>query len=139
MTKADLVEKVTRLGDLTRRDGEVIVDTVLIRRDFGFGGWGQNRDPRFWVFPHPPAQSSHWPQPQDRRERRSPCKACSLLQTHKGTTRPGQSRRSRSLKPARLENGNSWIQQEYFVCIADLRGLSTPLKAATIRGAPFSA
>ena len=28
MTKADLVEKVTRLGDLTRRDGEVIVETL---------------------------------------------------------------------------------------------------------------
>jgi integration host factor subunit beta len=29
MTKADLVEKVTRLGDLTRRDGEVIVETIF--------------------------------------------------------------------------------------------------------------
>ena len=29
MTKADLVEKVTALGDLTRRDGEVIVDTIF--------------------------------------------------------------------------------------------------------------
>ena len=29
MTKADLVERVTRLGDLTRRDGEVIVETIF--------------------------------------------------------------------------------------------------------------
>jgi integration host factor subunit beta len=29
MTKADLVEKVTNLGDLTRRDGEVIVETIF--------------------------------------------------------------------------------------------------------------
>ena len=29
MTKADLVEKVTSLGDLTRRDGEVIVDVLF--------------------------------------------------------------------------------------------------------------
>jgi integration host factor subunit beta len=29
MTKADLVEHVTALGDLTRRDGEVIVDTLF--------------------------------------------------------------------------------------------------------------
>jgi integration host factor subunit beta len=29
MTKANLVEEVLRLGDLTRRDGEVIVDTVF--------------------------------------------------------------------------------------------------------------
>ena len=29
MTKADLVEEVTHIGDLTRRDGEVVVDTVF--------------------------------------------------------------------------------------------------------------
>jgi integration host factor subunit beta len=29
MTKADLVDKVTSLGDLTRRDSEVIVDTLF--------------------------------------------------------------------------------------------------------------
>src|SRR5947209_3865326 len=29
MTKADLVDKVTALGDLTRRDGVVIVDTLF--------------------------------------------------------------------------------------------------------------
>jgi integration host factor subunit beta len=29
MTKADLVDQVTALGDLTRRDGEVIVDTLF--------------------------------------------------------------------------------------------------------------
>ena len=29
LTKADLVEKVTALGDLTRRDGEIIVDVLF--------------------------------------------------------------------------------------------------------------
>ena len=29
MTKADLVDQVVALGDLTRRDGEVIVDTLF--------------------------------------------------------------------------------------------------------------
>ena len=29
MTKADLVEEVTQIGDLNRRDGEVVVDTVF--------------------------------------------------------------------------------------------------------------
>lgn len=29
MTKADLVDQVTALGDLTRRDGEVIVETLF--------------------------------------------------------------------------------------------------------------
>jgi integration host factor subunit beta len=29
MTKAELVEEVVQLGDLTRRDGEVIVDTIF--------------------------------------------------------------------------------------------------------------
>ena len=29
MTKADLVEEVTKLGDLTRRDAEVVVETIF--------------------------------------------------------------------------------------------------------------
>ena len=29
LTKADLVEKVTALGDLTRRDGEIIVEVLF--------------------------------------------------------------------------------------------------------------
>jgi len=29
MTKADLIDKVTAPGDITRRDGEVIVDTLF--------------------------------------------------------------------------------------------------------------
>src|ERR1700709_812773 len=29
MTKADLVDKVTSLGDLTRKDGEIIVETLF--------------------------------------------------------------------------------------------------------------
>src|SRR6202046_3475818 len=29
MTKADLVDRVTALGDLTRRDGEIIVDVLF--------------------------------------------------------------------------------------------------------------
>ena len=29
MTKADLVEEVTKLGDLTRRDAETIVETII--------------------------------------------------------------------------------------------------------------
>jgi integration host factor subunit beta len=29
MTKAELVEEVMQIGDLTRRDGEVIVDTIF--------------------------------------------------------------------------------------------------------------
>lgn len=29
LTKADLVDKVTELGDLTRRDGEIIVDVLF--------------------------------------------------------------------------------------------------------------
>jgi integration host factor subunit beta len=29
MTKADLVEEVTKLGDLTRRDAEIVVETIF--------------------------------------------------------------------------------------------------------------
>ena len=91
MTKADLVEKVTRLGDLTRRDGEVIVETVFdsvisalqsgdkieIR---GFGSFRiRQRNPRI-------GRNS-----KNGRARRGPREARPLLQTVKGAARLGQS------------------------------------------------
>ena len=93
MTKADLVEKVTQLGDLTRRDGEVIVETIFdsvigalqsgdkieIR---GFGSFRiRERNPRIGRNPRPATASTF-------RQARA------LLQTLQGTTRPRQSRRS---------------------------------------------
>ena len=53
MTKADLVEKVTGLGDLTRRDGEVIVETI-----FGFASG--NEIPALDATPRP---ASAWKSP----------------------------------------------------------------------------
>ncbi len=95
MTKADLVEKVTRLGDLTRRDGEVIVETIFdsviaalqggdkieIR---GFGSFRiRQRNPRIGR------------NPKTGGPRRGSRQTRTLLQTIEGTSRPGQSRRGR--------------------------------------------
>ena len=93
MTKADLVEKVTRLGDLTRRDGEVIVETIF-GSVIGALQSGDKIEIRGFGLPHPPAQPPHRTQSQDRRARRSPRQARSLLQAIQGTPRPGQPRRS---------------------------------------------
>ncbi len=96
MTKADLVEKVTRLGDLTRRDGEVIVETVFdsvisalqsgdkieIR---GFGSFRiRQRNPRI----------GRNPKTGERVE--VPAKRVPYFKPSKGTARSRESRRSRS-------------------------------------------
>jgi len=103
MTKADLVEKVTGLGDLTRRDGEVIVETIFgsvigalqsgdkieIR---GFGSFRiRQRNSRIG---RNPKTANAWKSRQ----------ACSLLQTLQRTPRPGQPRRSQSLLKACAES-----------------------------------
>ena len=95
MTKADLVEKVTRLGDLTRRDGEVIVETVFdsvisalqsgdkieIR---GFGSFRiRQRNPRI----------GRNPKTGERVE--VPAKRVPYFKPSKELARPRQSRRSR--------------------------------------------
>ena len=92
MTKADLVEKVTRLGDLTRRDGEVIVETVFDSVISALQSGDKIEIRGFGSFPHSPAQSPHWPQPKNRRTRGSSRQARSLLQAVKGTAGPRESR-----------------------------------------------
>ncbi len=81
MTKADLVDHVTALGDLTRRDGEIIVDT-LFESVIGALQSGDKIEIRgFGSFrTRPPAQRPHRPQPQNRRKGRRPRKARPLLQ-----------------------------------------------------------
>ena len=60
-------------------------------RDRGPAERRQDRDSRLRVVPHPPAQSPHRPQPQDRRARGSPRQARALLQAFQGAARPGES------------------------------------------------
>jgi integration host factor subunit beta len=84
MTKADLVEEVTQLGDLTRRDGEMIVDTIFdsvihalrtgdkieIR---GFGSFRiRQRKPRTESPTSSPAKNcATWSTPRERRQDRT--------------------------------------------------------------------
>ena len=92
MTKADLVEKVTGLGDLTRRDGEVIVETIF-GSVIGALQSGDKIEIRgFGSFRIRQRNSAHRTQPQDRRARGSPGQARALLQAFEGAPRPGQSR-----------------------------------------------
>ena len=85
MTKEDLVEKVTGAGDLTRRDGEVIVETIF---DAVIGALksGDKIEIRgFGSF---------------RRARRGSGKESTLFQAFQGAARPGepQGSQERSLK-----------------------------------------
>src|ERR1039457_6915341 len=59
-------------------------------RDFSAAERRQNRDSRLRLISDSPTQPPHWPQPQDWRARGSSREARPLLQTFKGTARPGK-------------------------------------------------
>ncbi len=96
MTKADLVDQVTALGDLTRRDGEVIVDTLFesiisaLKANDKVGG------PRLWELPHATAQFAHRTKSEDRSGSCGSRETGSLLQAEQGVAGPGESGRSRA-------------------------------------------
>ena len=70
MTKADLVDKVTALGDLTRKDGEIIVDTLFEVCDWSAQIRRQDRDSRVWQLPDQAKKLPYWPKSEDGREGR---------------------------------------------------------------------
>ncbi len=88
MTKADLIDEVSRLAELTRKDSEVIVETIFDRRR------RQDRDSRLRQFPHAPAQASRWTQPEDRRACGSAGEENPILQAEQRIKRSGEHRRS---------------------------------------------
>ena len=91
------MEKVTGLGDLTRRDGEVqFVETIFGIRDWRPAKRRQDRDSGLRLcFCIPAAQTPHRSQPQDRRSRVDvPAKKVPYFKRFKGITRPGESGRS---------------------------------------------
>jgi len=59
MTKADLIDEVSRLAELTRKDSEVIVETIFdsVVRSLRAGDKIEIRG--FGQLPAPPAQASH--------------------------------------------------------------------------------
>jgi integration host factor subunit beta len=68
MTKADLIEEVSRLAELTRKDSEIIVETIFdsVVRSLRSGDKIEIRG-----FPNAAAQAARGPQPQDGRARGS--------------------------------------------------------------------
>ncbi len=58
MTKADLIDEVSRLTELTRKDSEVIVETIFesVVRSLRAGDKIEIRG--FRQLPHPPAQAA---------------------------------------------------------------------------------
>ena len=71
MTKADLIDEVSRLAELTRKDSEVIVETIFDSVVRSLRAGRQDRDSRLWQLPNPPAQAAHGTQSEDRRKGRS--------------------------------------------------------------------
>ncbi len=65
MTKADLVDQVTSIGDLTRRDGEVIVDTLFDAVIGALKSGDKIEDSRLRQFSDPAAERTDGPQPED--------------------------------------------------------------------------
>ena len=90
MTKADLIEEVSRLAELTRKDSEVIVDTIFdsVVRSLRVGDKIEIRG--FGSFPRAACAG---PQPEDRRPRGSPGEEDSVLQAEQGIEGPGQQQR----------------------------------------------
>ena len=81
MTKADLVEEVAKVTELTRKDSEVIVDTLFesVIKALRVGDKLEVRG--FGSFQGQAAQCAGRPQSENRRESGSAGKACSLFQT----------------------------------------------------------
>ena len=79
MTKADLIDEVLRLAELTRKDSEVIVETIFdsVVRSLRAG---DKIDPRLWQLPHTAAQASRRTESQDWGARRSSGEEDSVFQ-----------------------------------------------------------
>ena len=93
MTKADLVEKVTGAGDLTRHDSEVIVETIFDAVIGALSERRQDRDSRLRLLPYPPAQSRIGRNPKTGERVEVPAKHVPYFKPSKDLRTAGQSRR----------------------------------------------
>ncbi len=116
MTKAELVEEVTRVTELPRKESEAVVETIFESIIARAAGRRQDRDPRLWQFPHAPAPRPHRPQPQDRRESRSAAEENSLLQTQQGTERLRQQSAPRPPPTARTNLTARRAERSWIIC-----------------------
>ena len=108
MTKADLIEEVSRVVELTRKESEVIVEAIFDSIVRSLRTRGQDRDPRLRELPDAGAAGPHRPQPEDRRPGGSAGQAHPLLQAQQGTEGPGErgGRCRSSRRPTRLPAGS---------------------------------
>ena len=67
MTKAELVEEVSRVSDLTKKHSEVIVDTVFKSIIDALASRREDRAARLRQLPPAQARAAQGPQPEDRR------------------------------------------------------------------------
>ncbi len=92
MTKADLVDHVTALGDLTRRDGEVIVETLFDSIIDALKTNDKGRGARVREFSFTAAQAAYGAQSEDRGIGRGASQASAVLQAKQRASGPGESR-----------------------------------------------
>ena len=85
MTKAELIEEVSRVVEMTRKDSEVIVEAIFDSIVTVSARRRQDRDPRLRQFPHAAAAAARRTQSEDRHSRRGALQADSLLQAQQGT------------------------------------------------------
>ena len=95
MTKADLIEEVSRVVEMTRKESEVIVEAIFDSIVRSLRGRRQDRNPRIRQFPHAPAAAPHRPQSEDRRAGGSARQEDSVFQAQQGTEGRGEQLRPR--------------------------------------------
>ena len=100
MTKAELIEEVSRVVEMTRKDSEVIVEAIFDSVVRALRGRRQNRDSRIRQLPDAPAAAARGPQSEDRRARGSAGQAHPVFQAQQGTEGPGEQRITASVAAA---------------------------------------
>ena len=80
MTKADLVEEVTRVTELPRKESEAVVETIFESIIAALQSDDKIEIRGFGSFPHAPAARPHRPQSEDRRESGSSAEEDPLFQ-----------------------------------------------------------
>ena len=100
MTKAELIEEVSRVVEMTRKDSEVIVEAIFDSVVKSLRGGDKIEIRGFGSFRTRQRQPRVGRNPEDRRTRGSARQAHPLLQAQQGVEGPGQSRRRRRRIPA---------------------------------------
>ena len=90
MTKADLIDEVSRLAELTRKDSEVIVETIFDSVVHSLRAGDKIEIRGFGSFRTRQRKPRVGPQSEDRRPRGSACQEDPVLQAQQGVEGHGQ-------------------------------------------------